>query len=140
MIRYNKLPKNISSLIPEAASYLHSVQQVEFAYLFGGLVKHGVRPLSDVDIAVHLDPNTNMTEAKLDILGCLMDILRTDEIDLVILNQAPLPLKMSILRNKEILVDKKPFVRHAYESLIMREYFDFSYLERNILQGRYFNG
>ena len=113
-------------LIPEAAAYLESVPSVDFAYLFGGLVKHGVQPLSDVDIAVHLDKKADFAETKLEILGRLIEILKTDEIDLVILNNAPLPLKMEILVNKLILVDNKPFTRHAYESLTMREYFDFS--------------
>ena len=128
------------SLIPEAAAYLESVPSVDFAYLFGGLVKHGVQPLSDVDIAVHLDKKADLAETKLEILGRLIEILKTDEIDLVLLNKAPLPLRMEILENKIVLSDNKPYTRHLYESLTMREYFDFSYIEKGILTRRFLNG
>ena len=69
-----------------------------------------------------------------------MDILKTDNIDLVVLNAAPLTLKMKILENKKVIVDKVPFLRHRYESLTMREYFDFSFLESFILRKRFFHG
>ena len=127
-------------LIPKAAAYMESVPQVEFAYLFGGLVKHGVQPLSDVDVAVHLDKKADFAETRLEILGRLVDTLKTDEIDLVLLNNACLSLRMEILENRIVIVDKKPFTRHAYESLTMREYFDFSYIEKGILTRRFLNG
>jgi len=140
MIRFKKLPGNIISVLPDAAAYLNSVPEIEFCYLFGGLTKPVIRPLSDIDIAVHLDRKADMNEARFNILGRLIDIFETDEIDLVILNNAPLPLSMRILTNNKILVDKKPFARHAYESLTMRQYFDFSFLEKSILKRRFLNG
>ena len=66
-----------------------------------------------------------------------MDLLRTEEIDLVILNTAALPLAYRIMKNKKILVDRDPFLRHRYESLIIREYLDFSVAESRILERRY---
>ena len=39
-------------------------------------------------------------------MGELMDILQTDEIDLVILNTADIPLAINIIKAKEIIVDK----------------------------------
>jgi len=70
----------------------------------------------------------------------LIDILRTDEVDLVVLNAANLPLVINILKNKKIIVDKEPFTRHIFESLAMRKYFDFSVKEAAILQRRYLYG
>ena len=140
MIKNKKLPDNITSLIPKAALYLNTLPDVQFAYLFGGLSRGLPKPLSDVDIAVFLQPQADMIERKMEILGELTDILKTDEIDLVILNKAPLPLKMRILSNKKVLVDKKPFDRNAYESLIIRKYMDFSFIEKGILKRRFPNG
>lgn len=140
MIRFKRIPENTISLIPDAAAYLDSVSEIEFGYLFGGLARPVIRPLSDIDIAVHLDRKADMNEARFNILGRLIEIFGTDEIDLVILNKAPLPLSMRILANNKILVDKKPFARHAYESLTMRKYFDFSFLEKSILERRFLNG
>jgi len=140
MIKYQKLPENILQLLPGAVNYLESHPKVIFSYLFGSLTKGSPLPLSDVDIAVFLKKGVNIAENKLEILGELIDILQTDEIDLVVLNTANLPLVMNILRNKKIIVDKAPFSRHAFESMMMRKYFDFSIKETTLLKRRYLHG
>lgn len=140
MIRFSKLPENIISLIPDAVNYLQSREDVIFAYLFGSLAKGKKTPLSDVDIALYLSQKSRYIQCKMDIFGSLADILKTDEIDLVILNSASLTLKIKILENKRLLVDKAPFLRHKYESLTMREYFDFSIHEKAILEKRFLYG
>jgi hypothetical protein len=55
----------------------------------------------------------------------------------VILNNAPLSLAGRILQGRKVLVDKEPFVRHIFESRILREFFDFAVKEKNILKRRY---
>jgi len=140
MIRHKKLPANIEDLIPKALTYLQSMPDIIFAYLFGSFAKGKNFSLSDVDIAVYLKEPSDIQEKKMEILGTLIDILQTDEIDLVALNSAALPLRMRILENKKVVVDREPFLRHHYESLTMREYFDFSILEREILNRRFLSG
>jgi len=140
MIKYKKLPANIEDLIPKALTYFQSVPDILFAYLFGSFGKGKHFPLSDVDIAVYLKEPLDVPEKKMEILGALIDILQTDEIDLVVLNNAPLPLRMRILESKKVVVDHEPFLRHHYESLTMREYFDFSILEKQILNRRFLGG
>jgi predicted nucleotidyltransferase len=135
-----KLPDNIERLLPEAAIYLQSHPEVVFAYLFGSLAKGKQTPLSDVDIAIFLTDGIDVAETKLEILGRLVDILQTDEIDLVVLNTASLPLINNILKYHKLIVDKKPFERHIFESLMMRKYFDFSIKESTMLKRRYLNG
>lgn len=140
MIKTKKLPENILDLVPVAGHYLKAHPKVIFSYLFGSLAKQQPLPLSDVDIAVYLNRDSNFAECKLNILGHLMDILHTDEIDLVILNKADLSLSMNIIKSKKILVDKSPFERHMFESLIMRKSFDFSFRELKQLRRRYLYG
>ena len=140
MIKYKKLPANIEELIPRVMAYLQSMPDILFAYLFGSFGRGKHLPLSDVDIAVYLKEPTVVQDKKMEILGALIDILQTDEIDLVVLNSAPLPLRMRILENKKVVVDHEPFLRHHYESLTMREYFDFSILEKKILNRRFLGG
>jgi len=140
MIKYQKLPENILKLLPGSRDYLELHPKVLFAYLFGSLAKGKLQPLSDVDIALYLAESISLPDIKLDILGNLINILQTDEIDLVVLNTAELPLIMNVLKSKKIIVDKDPFARHIFESLIMRKFFDFSIKESAILQRRYMNG
>jgi len=140
MIKSKKLPANIEDLIPKALTYLQSRPEILFAYFFGSFGKGKHFPLSDMDIAVYLKEGSDVPEKKMEILGTLIDILQTDEIDLVVLNSAPLPLRMGILENKKVIVDHEPFLRHHYESLTMREYFDFSVKEKDILYRRFLSG
>ena len=138
MIRHSKLPKDILDRIQYAANYLETRNDVLFAYLFGGLSKGEPKPLSDVDIAVYLSENAECIQAKSEIIENLVDILRTDEIDVIILNQSSLSLSMNVLKNNRVLVDKKPYLRHTYQSLIFRKYFDFNKFESNILKRRFY--
>jgi uncharacterized protein len=135
MIRFTKLPDNIEERIVALVPFLEREADVVFAYLFGGLAREEKRPFSDVDIALYMkDPG------KVDVLGLLAkisNILGTEEIDLVVLNRAPISLSGRIVKGRRILVDKDPFLRHKYESLTLREFFDFEIKERAILQSRY---
>lgn len=140
ILRFKKLPDNIQRLLPEAEAYLRSHPEVVFGYLFGSLAKGKPTPLSDVDIAIFLADGINFAEVKLEMLGRLLDIFQSDEIDLVVLNNANLPLINNILKNHKLIVDKKPFDRHRFESLAMRKYFDFSIKESTILKRRYLHG
>ncbi|HHT9129116.1 MAG TPA: type VII toxin-antitoxin system MntA family adenylyltransferase antitoxin [Candidatus Wujingus californicus] len=140
MIKFDRLPENINKLLPKAKEYLNTHPKVVFAYLFGSIAKDKLSPLSDVDIAIYLSEESDIAQEKMETLGKLMELLETDEIDLIILNTASLPLAARIIENKVILVDKKPFLRHTFESLILREYFDFSRKEMDILERRYIVG
>lgn len=140
MIKYKRLPQNIEHLIPKTLAYLQSRSEILFAYLFGSFGREKLLPLSDVDIAIFLKEPADFQEKKMEILGALIDLLQTDEIDLVILNIAPLTLRMKILENKKVVVDHMPSLRHHFESLTVREYFDFSVVEKAILERRFFSG
>lgn len=137
MIKDKKLPENILEILPEVNNFLENYSKVVFAYLFGSLTKGKVNPLSDIDVALYLKKGTNFAREKMVILKKLIDIFGTEEIDLVILNIAPLTLKARIVGNKKILVDKDPFLRHSFESLALREYFDFSKKEEEIFKRRF---
>ena len=140
MIKTVKLPDNIIGLIHAVENCLNTQPKVVFAYLFGSLAGGSPKPFSDVDVAVYLEDGENLSEIKLKILDKLSDALLTENIDLVVLNTASLPLAINILKKNKLLVDKRPYVRHAFESLTMRKYFDFSIKESAILRRRYING
>ena len=140
MKRRSSLPKGVLSRLPVASRYLSRHALVEFACLFGSLARRATTTTSDIDIAVYLSPAANKTKAKMEILGVLTDIFQTDEIDLVVLNTAPISLRGRILKDRWTIAERNPFLRHRYESLTMREFFDFSVRETAILEGRYLHG
>jgi predicted nucleotidyltransferase len=137
MIKFEKIPDDIKQRLPEVAKALEKDPRVLFAYLFGGLASGEQRPLSDIDVAVYLTDTASLAEFKLDLFERLSVLFGTAEIDLVILNSAPLSLAGRVLQKKHVLVDKEPFRRHRYESLTLREFFDFSKKEEAYFKSRY---
>ena len=137
MIKLEKIPPGIGERIPAAIAVMERDDRVLFAYLFGGLVRGGQKPLSDVDLAVFLTGMAGLAEYKFDLFDRLTDALGTNELDLVILNNAPVSIAGRVLQNKKTLVDKDPFRRHSYESVTLREFWDFSVKEKDVLCRRY---
>ena len=127
-------------IISVTSKYLADRDDIIFAYLFGSYAKGNQTHLSDIDIAVYIKYDKLVFENNLQILSGLTKRLKTDDIDLVILNKAPISLLTKILATKFILIDKDPPVRHAFESLNMRMGFDFSFFEKRILEQRFLNG
>ena len=137
MIKFERLPEDILTKITEGKKVLFDDNNVIFAYLFGGLAEGKVTPLSDIDIAVFLKSAHNVVEYKLGLFERLADSLGTSEIDLVILNTAPISLTGRILQKKQILIDKDPPRRHVFESVSLRTFFDFKIIENKYFLRRY---
>ena len=137
MIKFEKLPEDILTKIAEGNKVLLDDDNVIFAYLFGGLAEGKVTPLSDIDIAVFLKSTHDVAEYKLGLFDRLSDSLGTSEIDLVILNTAPISLTGRILQKKQILIDKDPPRRHIFESVSLRKFFDFKIKEDMYFLRRY---
>jgi predicted nucleotidyltransferase len=137
MKNFIKSLSNRDQLIGKAREVMERCPRVMFAYLFGSLARKTSSPLSDVDIAVYLEDSSDLSREKLELIGYLMGELGTDEIDVIVLNRAPLSLMARILEKNEILIDRKPFRRQAFESLVLRQYFDFSVKEKAILERRF---
>src|SRR4030065_2821 len=80
-------------LIKEIKSLLLPRKEIVLAYLYGSSAKGTSRPYSDVDIAILLDENISVEEGpygyRAELLAILMKALRTNRIDLAILNDAP---------------------------------------------------
>jgi predicted nucleotidyltransferase len=123
--------------LPRARRILEEDSRVIFAYLFGSYGRDKPTPLSDIDIAIFLDPRAKVGTAKLDLIDKLTRALETEEADLVILNEAPLSLAGRIQQSSQILVDKDRNCRMTYESLTRRQFADFAFHERAILARRF---
>lgn len=137
MIKFERLPTDILSKIPDVKRILLQDHNVIFAYLFGGLSEGKVKPLSDIDISVYVRDTGNLAEYKISLFDRLTDSLSTNELDLIILNMAPVSIAGRILENKLILVDKDPPIRHVYESLTLRKFFDLRVKEDAFFSIRY---
>lgn len=131
------LPEDAIDRLDLLKQALAGDQRIVFAYVFGGLARGRVSPLSDVDVACYLDADADRPEALLYLVGVVSDVFESDAVDVVILNNAPLSLAGRIQESAAILVDRDPHRRHVYESLIRRMFWDFQIKERQILEARY---
>jgi predicted nucleotidyltransferase len=137
MIKFEQLSTDVLTRIPEAEKVLAEDDNILFGYLFGGLASGNPKPLSDIDIAVYLRKIDNLAEYKFDLFRRITDAFGSNEIDLVILNTAPVSIAGRILQNKRILADKKPFLRNDFESITLRKFFDFKIKEETFFLSRY---
>ena len=109
-------------------------QKVVLAYLFGSQAKADVGPLSDIDVAVYFDEAVGQDERfdlRLEVWGELTDLFGTDDVDLVVLNEAPPLLAHRILREGLLLFCADEKTRVAFETSAVLKYLDWKpYLEK----------
>lgn len=136
MIRKQPLPADVHRRVATLGDILSSSPAIVFAYLFGSAAENRITPLSDVDVAVFIGENHDPTEARLEAIRRVTEHLGTDEVDLVVLNTAPTALLGRILLQRKVLRDRDPHRRQRFESLALRQYFDFHVFERRLLERR----
>lgn len=101
--------------------------KIKLIYLFGSQAASLSGPLSDYDFAVYLGEKEKlkMIDLKCKLLDSLSRFLKTDKVDVVILNLAESPeLKYNIIKEGKILLVKEPY-KALIEPRILNEYFDF---------------
>ncbi len=136
MIRRKPLPSDIGQRLSTLGQALERCPSVVFAYVIGGAATGRLTPLSDVDVAVYLDEAADPVEGRLEAIRAATTHLATDEVDLVVLNTAPIALVGRVLTTRRVILDRDPFLRHRFESLALREFFDFRIFERRLLERR----
>jgi hypothetical protein len=127
--------------LSRAAEQAFADTRVLFAYVFGSAATGRTHAKSDLDIAVYLMPPID-ARRTLDLTLDLGDRLAATsgraDVDLVVLNSAPLRLQGRILRQRVIIYSRDEVARVRYESRTFREAGDFEIharaLDREILR------
>ncbi len=102
---------------------------VYFAYLFGSQATGKSGPLSDLDIAVYLDRRTDRWKYRLTLMEKLSKLLKRDDVDVVVLNDAPPLLAHEVTRCGTVLKDDRA-KRIPFEVGVMRAYLDTAHLRQ----------
>ncbi len=92
MIKFHKIQGDPKRHFPNLIKYFEQDKDIILVYLFGSYATGRIGPLSDVDIAVLFSYDIlkgEYIDKKLKLIGKISGILHTDEIDLVVLNEAP---------------------------------------------------
>ncbi len=107
---------------------IFSKQKVIFAYLFGSQKKGNIGRLSDIDIAIYFDEKISESERfdrKLKIAAEFSFLLKRDDIDIVVLNDAYPLLQHRIIKQGEIIFSSDEKKRIDFEIKSVLRYLDF---------------
>lgn len=98
---------------------------VSAAYLFGSTARGAARAGSDVDVAVLFDvsPPRTLDSARFSLAGDLEAAIGRP-VDLIVLNDAPADLRIRVLREGRLLVERDGPARIAFEVQTRNEAFD----------------
>jgi len=115
--------------------------EIEVAYIFGSIAQETSNLLSDIDIAVILDEKQIEERLysygyKADLLADLIKILKTNEVDLVILNHANSLLRHRVLYFGKLLYSKNEKKRIQFQIDTINKYDDFKQLTKPHLAAR----
>ncbi len=122
-----KNKKILNNIFKEFPPILES-NNIICAYIFGSLARGNSGKLSDVDIAVYVSSSLNRYEKfdlKIKLMKELGRILKTDNIDILILNDAPPMLKHRVIKEGKIIYYREKEMMIDFEVRAVMEYLDF---------------
>jgi hypothetical protein len=102
--------------------------KVIFAYLFGSQIEGNIGGLSDIDIAIYFDekiPESERFDRKLKIAAEFSFLLKRDDIDIVVLNDAYPLLQHRIIKQGKIIFSSDEKKRIDFEVKAVLRYLDF---------------
>ena len=116
-----------TTLIKKIKAALEGDKEVLFAYLFGSLATGFCHPFSDLDIAVYLKPEEGRYYHRKDeeLRNTLYTILKSDKIDLFLLNVASLTMRFRIISEGELLFSRNEAARIDFETATLYRFCDF---------------
>jgi len=143
MIKYKKVDhEKVKRELVQLPSLFASIEEIIAVYLFGSFRTGYIMPLSDVDIAILFKSGISkqrMEELELRIWEELTKRLKTEEIDLVSLNSAPLRIKYGVLGTSRLVYCADHKQRMDFEGWVIKRYLDFKPLreeyDREFLKG-----
>lgn len=113
--------------------FLSEQKHIRFAYLFGSVARGKEGKLSDFDLAVYLDESLDkgeMFDLQLKLISDITLILKTDKVDLVVMNDAPLLLNYEIIKANCPLFVKDREEKIDFEHKVLSVYLDRRYYEK----------
>jgi predicted nucleotidyltransferase len=96
-------------------------------YVFGSRARGEEGPLSDVDLGVLLSESVDLSE-ELRLRAAVVEELRSDAVDLVVLNHAPPMVRYEVVTTGRPLFARDSSQLDAFEERVALEYFDTAHL------------
>jgi len=119
--------QTLEGVTEKVAELLSQHQEVLAAYVFGSVATGRARPDSDVDIAVLVDiaalPNDPF-QYRLSLMADVRSVLKTRDVDVVILNQAPPALAQNVISKGRLIFERSRSARIRFQIRTLNEFLD----------------
>ena len=133
-LNYNQGMEHIDKI----KNFISKQKYIQLSYLFGSSATGKTGPLSDIDIALYLNPNLSRKQffmKELLLRSELGKILKTNKlIDVVIMNETPVSLNFEIIKHGKIIFERNRDLRINIETEIMSRYLDRRYYDKRHLK------
>ena len=117
-----------AALVARLASALEPRAEILEAYLFGSHARGQARPDRDIDVAVYIDEERAEDGDwgyRAELATALMAALGEDDVDVVVLNRAPVLLYHRVLRDGVRLISRDLRATTTRAGQALSRYFDF---------------
>jgi predicted nucleotidyltransferase len=116
--------KNMFDKFNDIKKIFAEEKDILLTYIFGSQITGKTGPLSDYDFAVFLSQKPSF-QFKYKLKNKLLSILDIKQVDLVILNDAPIELKYNVIATGKVIFQKNSIVRTEFEANTLSQYFDY---------------
>ncbi|MEO0115376.1 MAG: nucleotidyltransferase domain-containing protein [candidate division WOR-3 bacterium] len=135
MIKKTPITHDLKKVFPSLAQRLAQEKDILFAYIGGSYGKGKEGPLSDIDIAIFLTNNAeDYFVKKIELYNLATEVLCTDEVDIIILNEATSEFAFNLIKNSTLLLSNDEAKRIVFETKVIREYQDFGYYRERMIK------
>ena len=142
---------DLAECMPKLEALFAAQPDVLLVYVFGSQAKGKAHARSDLDVAVLLagyPDGATCTQRRLDIIGDLMTLFHTNDVDVVVLNRADLVLRYQVVEHGRLAYACEHDMAVEYRVRALNLYFDFApFLKRmeqafyqRIREGRFLDG
>lgn len=117
-----------AALVARLSGALEPRAEILEAYLFGSRARGQARPDSDIDVAVYIDEERAEDGDwgyRAELATALMAALGVDDVDIVVLNRAPVLLYHRVLRDGVRLISRDLRATTTRAGQALSRYFDF---------------
>jgi predicted nucleotidyltransferase len=125
----------VADLQEKIRTELEPHREVLAAYLFGSVARGTSGPLSDVDIAVLLSDEVDPWTVQLDLMSAIASAIGSSDVDVVVLNRAPVSLGYRVLRDGVLLLSRDERARIRHWVATVSSYIDMEPFRRALSEG-----
>lgn len=116
--------KSIEERIEKVRGFCQKREEIIALYIFGSYGTYEQPPLSDIDLAI-LYRSIPKIEEELDFEVKISEIFERDDIDIVILNKAPIDIQIEVLSKGEIIYCSDELLLTEFKERVFYQYGDY---------------